>query len=192
MSDLIRAFAQHRDDLIEAAAAVKFIVFLCGPASKTRSASAKLRTAIKRALLREGFDVVIGEDDGINAKELTGIGINAQDSELEFIRRNCNAVVIIADSVGSFCELGLFSWHFVHQDGVLNSRTDCIVLVNAKYKADKSYLNLGPAAAVNGFGRLDFVDFGSFTPKTVVDRLKAQRGVYAVDNRRGRPRSAPK
>ena len=95
--------------------------------------------------------------------------------------------------MGGFCELGLFSWHFVHQHGAFSHsrNTDCIVILNKKFRKDASYLNQGPAAAVAGFGKLEFVNFSAYDSVDIVARLKARRGVNTVDNKRGRPRKTP-
>ncbi|MGE0735611.1 MAG: hypothetical protein AB7P50_12740 [Alphaproteobacteria bacterium] len=186
------AIESHRGELIAAASGLPFIVFLCGPSLRqTRCRpSARLRERLYRDLAAAKFEVILGEDDGLENSRLD-LGINAQDNELEFIRSYCNAVVIIADSVGAFCELGLFSWHFVHRDGVLrkNGNTDCIVLINEKYKKYRSYLNEGPAAAVNGFGKLEFVNFAAYDSNDIIKRLSSRRGVMTMD-RRGRPRKS--
>jgi hypothetical protein len=178
-------------ELIAAASATPFIVFLCGPKLTANKSSEKFRGLIKDRLEREGFEVILGEDDGLDNPKLKGIGINAQDSEIEFIRRACNAVIIIADSVGAFCELGLFSWHFVHRDGVFKTTdVDCILLLRKTYRNHLSYLNQGPAAAVSGFGKVEFVNFSAYDGDSIVERLRHRRGVITVDNRRGRPRKA--
>lgn len=187
---LVDSIRRHKEELDAAAQSAPFIVFLCGPTLADKAnVSAQYRARLKAALEAQHFEVVLGEDDGLEEARLK-IGLNAQDNELEFISRFCNAVIIIADSVGAFCELGLFSWHFVHEDGRLKNdrRTDCIVLVNARYQKDRSYLNEGPGAAVNGFGRLEFVDFAEHDVEPIVRRLKDRRAVITVDNRRGRPR----
>jgi hypothetical protein len=180
----------HRRDLEQAATASPFVVFLCGPTLKTDQPkpSSQLRRALSEALVSEGFEVVLGEDDGLEETRLD-FGVNAQDNELEFIRRHCNAVIVIADSVGAFCELGLFSWHFVHERGLIKSGTnaDFIVLVDEQFERDKSYLNEGPVRAVQGFGQALFVDFGTYDVAGIVQRFKARRGVQTMD-RRGRPR----
>jgi hypothetical protein len=188
---LLESLERHREEFLEAASDATFIVFLCGPNLKQTKPSAKLRLKIKEDLEKEGFEVVLGEDEGLTNEALTSIGINAQDNELEFIPKYCNAVVIVADSLGAFCELGLFSWHFVHEDGAFSRNTDCIVLLNKKYRKDQSYLNLGPGAAVTGFGKVEFITFSSYDGSPIVARLKARRGVHAVDNKRGRPRASP-
>ena len=189
--DLKTRLARHRDDLIQSTQDSPFVVFLCGPTlNPPTRASAHLRAQLKDRLEKEHFQVILGEDEGLESEDLQQLGINAQDNELEFIRHHCNAVIVIADSVGAFCELGLFSWHFVHKKGVIKKdTTDFILLVDQQYRDDKSYLNEGPFNAVVGFGHAQFVDFDAYTGDEVIARLKSQRGVYTVD-RRGRPRKA--
>lgn len=195
MSGAARAIiAKHKEELLGALSNTPFVVFLCGPTLKDLSRpSAMVRSQIKLLLEAENFEVVLGEDDGLEDARLQ-TGLNAQDNELEFIRSQCNAVVLVADSVGAFCELGLFSWHYVHgasKHGRISPGTDCIVVVDEKYKSDKSYLNEGPGRSVRVFGSLCFVDFGSFDPKPLVDRLKDRRAIFSIE-RRGRPRRTSK
>jgi len=177
----------------EFAAAVQdapFIILLCGPALSDEKPSAQLRQRLLTSLKRANFEVFLGEDEGLEDNRLK-TGINAQDNELEFARTKCNAIIIIADSVGSYCELGLFSWHFSHDDGVLKNdlRTDCIVLIDKKYKKEKSYLNLGPSNSVKHLGgHVEYVDFGKYNLKNIIERLRQRRSVLTLDNRRGRPR----
>jgi hypothetical protein len=186
---LIDTLTTYREELADAASRSPFIVFLCGPTLKSDEPSAVLRRAIKQRLEDENFEVVLGEDDGLDNPEIHRLGINAQDNELEFVHSHCGAIVIVAASAGSFCELALFSWHFVHQRGVIDTaKTDCIVLIEEKYRSDKSYLNSGPVAAVSAYGRVEFVNFSSYDPSALIERLRLRRGVTTVDNKRGRPR----
>jgi hypothetical protein len=181
--------SSFREEFVKAASAAPFIVFLCGPNIALQTPPAALRRMIKDRLEKEKFEVVLGEDDGLDNPEITEIGINAQDNELEFIQSRCGAVVIVASSVGSFCELALFSWHFVHKTGLINNgSTDCIVLVDKTYEGHKSYFNKGPVAAVNAYGKVEFIDFTSYDCDALVERLRNRRGVTTVDNKRGRPR----
>ena len=184
--NLVDKLRGHKEELVAAAGEVSFVVFLCGPTlnEEARTPSASLRENIRERLEKEGFEVVLGEDDGLEDARLS-LGINAQDNELEFIRNHCNAVIIIADSVGAFCELGLFSWHFVHEAGVIEngSRTDFIVLVDGQYQTHRSYLNEGPVNAVKGFGLAHFVDFSTYDVDDIVRRFKSRRGVLTIDQR---------
>ena len=183
------AFQELRDDFVGIAAERPFRVFLCGPAmgGKVKSPAQKLRHRIGRALKKEGFLIVLGEDDGILNKEITSLGVNAQDNELQFIDKSCDAIVIVASSPGSFCELGLFSWHFSN-DREKYANKNCVVLIDVAYQKDKSYLNLGPAKAVLAYGHVEFVDFSSYNPRGLYERLNAQRGVTAAKKLRRRQR----
>ena len=188
---LVDTLTTYRSEFTEAASRSPFIVFLCGPTLKGTDPSAVLRRQLKEILEGDNFEVVLGEDDGLDNPEIHRIGVNAQDNELEFIQSHCGAVVIIASSVGSFCELALFSWHLVHSRGVIDSgKTDCIVLIEEQFKDHKSYLNAGPAAAVSAYGRVEFINFSSYDPAPLLERLRLRRGVMTVDNKRGRPRAA--
>ena len=154
----------------------KFVVFLCGPtlgvADKDKAAA--LRKRLKEELEGEDFDVVLGEDDGLEAlrKKFSGM---AHDNELQFIQAHSNAVVLIASSVGSFWELGLFSHQHVHTN---SRRTDFILIMDEKFKDDVSYMNEGPAKAIDTFGQLVHCDFSAFDTTALIDRLKTRRHVW--------------
>lgn len=196
-----------------------FTVFLCGPTLEPLSSStesripgwvkklikfqdsksavfapaAMVRKQLIEVLEKNSFEVVLGEDAGLEDQRLK-VGMNAQDNELQFLRNCCNAVVIVASSVGSFCELGLFSWHYVHRDGYLNNRDyqpAFIVLVDKKFESHKSYLNEGPVRSILAFGHAMFVNYESFDPDQIIKILKERRSVYTQD-RRGRPRGGAK
>ena len=134
-------------EFIAAASETPFIVFLCGPKLTANSPAAKFRTRIKERLETEGFEVILGEDDGLDNPRLKDIGINAQDSEVEFIRRFCNAVIIIADSVGAFCELGLFSWLV---DAVLEGARDDLRFVPVAIDYEKVVESSSYSAELKG------------------------------------------
>ena len=98
---LAEELKRHADELVAAASETPFIVFLCGPKLTANTASARFRARIKERLEQEKFEVILGEDEGLDNPALKGIGLNAQDNEIEFIRKSCNAVIIIANSVGA-------------------------------------------------------------------------------------------
>ena len=207
--DLKVSVGKHAEWLKELSEDAPYTVFLCGPSLGSKEskpisgfiekiinkfnkrengmASALLRQRLLDELTHEGFDVVLGEDDGLEENRIR-IGLNAQDNELEFISRQCNAVIIIADSVGAFCELGLFSWHFVHKDGRIgeNLEPTFIVIINERFKSDKSYFNEGPVGSVLGFGQVYYVDYESFDPDEIKKILSNRRSVETLD-KRGRP-----
>lgn len=182
--------ARYAELLTQLTEEASFTVFLCGPTLKAEppKPAATLRKKILEELEKHKFEVVLGEDDGLEDARLK-FSLNAQDNELEFIKKECNAIVIIADSVGSFCELGLFSWHYVHADGHLNKelRPAFILLVDKQYEKDKSYLNEGPVYSVHGYGHAFFVDYATYDPSEITRILLGRRSIETID-KRGRPR----
>ncbi|NMY53325.1 hypothetical protein [Pseudomonas sp. WS 5011] len=160
----------------------RMVVFLCGPTlSDLSNSAATLRKRLLDELMQDGFEVVLGEDDGLEELRKKFTKGYAHDNELEFIKNECGAIVLVAGSVGSFCELGLFV-HWVQN----NHGCDLILLVDEQFKDDKSYFNEGPARAADDFGRTYYVDFGSFDISPILSRLRGRRSSY-FNSGRGRP-----
>ena len=147
------------DELAELFSGQKMVVFLCGPSLKDLSKEgAVLRKEIKEALEVENFEVVLGEDDGL--EDLRAMyGHYAHENELQFIQGQSNAVVLIASSPGALCELGLFSYKKVHAE---DNKTDFILIIHERYKGKPSYINTGPAIAIEDFGKVYYCDFDRF------------------------------
>lgn len=174
---------QFRAEVEKAFAENPMVVFLCGPSVKRRTAGAKLRAKLQNLLEKEGFEVVLGEDDGLEALRQEFKGVYAHLNELAFLRKQCGAIVLIADSVGAYCELGLFAYE--HTKDERKSR-DFILIISDKYAGKTSYLNEGPAKAVRDFGALHYADLKDFDCAPILERLQGRRAVFVVD-RRGRP-----
>lgn len=168
----------------------RMVVFLCGPSLKFADSdpAAMLRKRLLDELQKDGFEVVLGEDDGLEDVRLSVTGGYAHDNELEFIRRECGAIVLVAGSVGSFCELGLFI-HWLSREE--NKTCDLILIADEKFKNDISYFNEGPARAADDFGRTVFVDFGTADIGPIIRRLRGRRSTHFYDGR-GRPAKAKK
>lgn len=179
--EIKESIKQFGKDLEKAFENKKYIVFLCGPTldKADKDDAAKLRLRLKTELEGEDFEVVLGEDDGLEdlRKRYTGM---AHENELEFISNYSNSVLLIASSVGSFCELGLFSYHHVRQNA---RNTDFILILDEKYKNDVSYLNEGPAKAIENFGKLIHGDFSNFDTQPIIDRLRTRRNVWFTDSK---------
>ena len=159
-----------------------FVVFLCGPTlSDLGLPGASLRKQLKESFEAEGFDVVLGEDDGLEEPRLK-FDLYAHENELRFIENHCGAVVLVATSVGAFCELGLFSYKKSHDV----NQPDFILIVDEKYQGDKSYFNEGPAAAVEDYGKVFFGNLDDFDIAPIIKRLRRRRTVYPT-NKAGRP-----
>ncbi len=159
------------------------VVLLCGPALKVASPGAALRERLKQALEDRDFEVVLGEDDGLEDIRLTVSKSYAHMNELAFVKKECAAIVLVADSVGSFCELGMFAHE--HAVGGGNNR-DFVLLVNKDFEKDRSYFSEGPARAIEDFGMVQYVDFATAEVSGIVERLERRRSVYFFDGR-GRP-----
>ncbi len=175
----------YSQQLLALQASSRFTIFLCGPALREKSPAARLRKQLQETLTNESYDVVLGEDDGLNNSRFK-IGLNAQDQELEFISDSCNAVVIIAASPGSLCELGLFSWHFVNPKGKIRSKHETlfVVILDKKFKGKKSYINEGPLRSLFTFGQVFYADFKKFRPSKLLDQLQQRRSLHTIRRRR--------
>lgn len=151
------------------------VVFLCGPTlSDLSKPGAQLRSDLKDILEKDGFEVVLGEDDGLEELRAKFHGY-AHENELQFIRGHVNAVVLVADSVGSFCELGLFAYDKSVGD---DNQTDFVLILNNEFQGQKTYLNEGPAAAIQDYGKVIHADFSDFDPSELLDRLRRRRYMY--------------
>lgn len=161
----------------------RMVVFLCGPSLNAENPrpGATLRKKLQDLLEKNGFEVVLGEDDGLESLRKKYMQM-AHLNEIEFIEKECGAIVLIADSVGSYCELGLFS--YVHPK--YSNKTDFIVIVDEKYESSVSYLNEGPARAVNSHGKVIYTKLDGYEGEEILQRLQDRRAIYFYDGR-GRP-----
>jgi hypothetical protein len=175
-SNLKISIANFSRDLEGAFKKRKFVVFLCGPTLKIADTdeAAALRKRIMQDLEAADFDVVLGEDDGLEHLRTKYSGM-AHDNELQFIQGYSNAVVLIASSVGSFCELGLFSHQHVHTN---TRKTDFILIMDEEFQNDISYMNQGPAKAIDIYGQLLHCKFSTFDTTPLIDRLMTRRNVW--------------
>ena len=181
IKDSIENFSRELGELFSRQ---KYVVFLCGPtlSKASEDAGAALRLRIKTELENDGFEVVLGEDDGLEDLRQKYNGM-AHLNELQLIKSQCNSVILIASSPGSFCELGLFSYHHVHENA---KNTDFILILDQAYKDDISYLNEGPAKAIEDYGKLIHASFETFDFSDIIRRLKNRRHVWFTSSP-GRP-----
>lgn len=179
--------AKYRKAFTTAYSENRFVVFLCGPSiSQDKPApAAELRIRLKNALLDEDFEVVLGEDDGLELlrREYKGL---ADDNEFAYVNRCAGAVVIVAHSPGSFCELGLFAHVCLPFRGGSDYKGDLVLVANAEFEKEESYFNNGPARAVDTLGgKVFYADFSSFDVRKVVERLMTRRTVWLNGVSRG-------
>lgn len=183
----IERFAESVQDLYEEN---RSVIFLCGPTLKLAAtdSAAALRLRLRDELEANGFEVVLGEDDGLEDVRIRVSDGYAHDNELEFISRECSTILVVAGSVGSFCELGLFVYWLARN----KDRTcDLILLADQKYKDDISYFNQGPARAADDFGKTMFIDFATANIEPILRRVKGRRSTHFFDGR-GRPSKSKK
>jgi len=186
MSDIPKSLEIYSQELAELHHSKKFVVLLCGPTLRNLESlgkpAANLRKKLMVALKEKGFEVILGEDDGLEEPRLQ-YGMDAQQNEMYFIEKHCNAIVLIAASIGAYCELGLFSYYKIHSADKL----DFILIISDEYEGKKSYLNLGPATAVEHWGKVYYKNLEKFDVSSVVKRLEQRRAVFWMDGR-GRPK----
>ncbi len=181
----------HQEIFVEAAEHRPFTVLLCGPSASNlpETPSSRLLEDIRKSLTDDGFDVVLGENAGINTPQIN-TGFNSLSNELEFVKTHCNAVVLIAETAGNWCELGLFSWHLADSKK-LRDGTRFFVLIDESHSKGNDFVKLGPFAYANAFGKAEFADFSQYDSSEIVSNLQILRSVYAID-KRGRPRATAK
>jgi hypothetical protein len=137
----------------------------------------QLRNRLKLYLEENDFQVVLGEDDGLEKLRRKYNGL-ADDNELSFVIQHAGAVVVVADSAGSFCELGLFSHMCFPARAQTNYLGDLILIANRNYQNDDSYFNNGPAMSVETLGgKVFYADFQTFNPQPIIERLNIRRTV---------------
>jgi hypothetical protein len=183
----IQSIKRYGDELQEIFTQKRAAVFLCGPAiDKLDKPGEQLRQDLEKALKTEGFDVILGEDDGLEQIR-NKYSSYAHENELLFVEKHCLATVLIASSVGSFCELGLFSYKKVH-----TLKSDFILIISEQFKGKQSYLNEGPAAAIEDFGKVYYGDLQDFDYSDILQRLKRRRSVWITSYKGRRPKAMAK
>lgn len=162
-----------------------FSVFLCGPSMKgvdigkeTRNSSV-LRKMLKDKLESEGFEVILGEDEGLESLQ-EQYGFDAQTNECHLLEK-VHAVVLIADSDGSFAELGLFS----HQHVDTEKKYDFVLIISDSYEKSKSYVRLGPVELVTNHGFVKYANFDDQESYNIIieellRRLNSRRAVLVT------------
>lgn len=151
----------------------RMVVFLCGPSPKDLSKpGAQLRKDLEAKLEYEGFEVVLGEDDGLE-KLRNQYGEYADEHELYFVAHTCHAIVLIASSPGSLCELGLFSYQITRKS---QKKIDFVIILDEEHHGKSSYIIEGPTNAVddNG-GKVFYGDLHNFDARPIIRRLRQRR-----------------
>lgn len=174
------------------AAGLQRVVFLAGPyietakspRKNTRNTAAVLRFKLYHALEEQGWIVTLGEYERLidAADPLLGDHNNAALAEISHARSaETDAIVMLPSSPGSFLELGAFS-------NIEAICTKMLIIVDAKYRDHKNYMNSGPIkAAQNNHADVQFIDYSNFDEcwiavekhVTARARKKAAQGIVA-------------
>ncbi|MGN7161759.1 esterase/lipase family protein [Sphingomonas sp. SAFR-052] len=178
----------HRKSLMDAGDERPFTILLCGPTIKESdlSPAAQLCSKIKNLLESDGFQVVIGQSQGMTDSRL-GDESNTLGRELNFIGNSCNAVVVIASGAAGWSELGLFGWHMASNKSIRAKGVDIVVIADSADAVGHNFLASGPVAYGEAVGRADITSLQTYNPETVLHRMRARRSMYVMD-RRGRPK----
>jgi hypothetical protein len=175
----------HKSVLADISSQKDFKVLLCGPSlSETeRSDGARLNSRLKSLFESEGFDVILGENDGLKNIDFSKHG-NSIVGEFEFVKSSCNAVVIIAETIGAWCELSLFSWQIANDPKARNRAVDLIVLISDEHITGNEFFRAGTYSLVNSYGKADFVCLAQYDPTILLERLRGRRLIYATNSAR--------
>jgi len=173
---------RHKVDIAEVFRTNKYVVFLCGPKLPNNNGAGQppltpqqaCRVTIQKALEEEQFEVVLGEDEGLEHLQ-NKFKLDAQSNELAFIKGNANAVVLIAESPGALTELGLFSYVI----SKMEKNIDFILILDKNRREEPSYINLGPTTVIKNYGKVHYVDYNSFSANEIITRLMQRRAFEA-------------
>lgn len=178
----------HLKSLVTNKSIKPFTILLCGPiqSGALNLNSFEFCQDLETKLKNDGFDVIRGENFGLK-NERFGTEENALSTEISFIESGCNAVIIIADSIGTWCELGLFSWYVSSNKEIKKKGTDIVVLLDVSNDNGDDFVKLGAFSLAENFGRASYVDFVNYDSQQIIRRMKERRSVYTMD-RRGRPK----
>ena len=171
-----RPIAQGVLEVAQRKAASQLGVFVAGPYIETGWSAEQLADAGAGALLRIELlsivqslehQYVLGEHRGV--AEITGENIPSQASialsELQLVD-NADAIIIVPDSPGSFCELGAWS---IRDDLC----PKILILGNAKFREGISYVGHGVfPMAQQLHATVEWIDYSDFTrAREVVSRF---------------------
>lgn len=144
-------------------------VFLCGKANSPEEYDSSNRGVIHRYIEKKSKDTFI-----VLSEKLWEEGFNSNIDLLtfeDFLAEVSDAIVLFAESVGSFCELGAFSY----ADKLFCEKL--IIVIDEKHKGEKSFILTGPTekakkdgatvvfAPLSGTGLL-----GSADLRSIIDR----------------------
>jgi len=148
LDDLFRAYAEDE-------ASVRLRAMVLGPNLTGTTAGSLLRKAIIERCRDEGIQLAVPPEEPHlirYAKKLQGPTYNLCSYELR-LANECDMIVILPDSPGSFAEFGFFAWY---DSGCAKS----LVLIDRQHKDGKSFISHGPKRASNQRGAtIKYIDY---------------------------------
>ena len=119
--------------------------------------SVKLRAKLRDHVAAQGNDVILGEHNGvaeITTETIPSVG-NIAASELALVR-DADAIILIPDSPGSFCEAGAWSM----MDGICPKT---LIFPNAEYQAEIGYVQTALLPFYRSqHSRVEWLDYTNF------------------------------
>jgi hypothetical protein len=155
-------------------------VFICGAATHNRtSVRSKVAAQLRE---HEGDTISIYYPEHLFDELLTGVGHHDLLSLENLLAQGVTAIVIVLESAGALTELGAFANH-----EELSKKL--IVLQDAKYSRDRSFVQLGPIRFLKSQdpSRVIEIDFAATEPDVrplsrVLRRLVRIAGDFRIDN----------
>ena len=137
----LKSFIRERRDLGNR----PIYIFPCGGDEKEHVSRKHLRGYLKRAKSPSLHNVIcLTAEDVATRNELADLSLVQQEAILADI---CDWILIFAESVGSICELGIFS-SLPHALRVTS------VVIDERYKDEKSFMADGPVREIEKSGKL--------------------------------------
>lgn len=154
--------------------AIDFSVFVGGPEIRRewsdddwngKLASARLRRDVCDLVTQLGHAPILGEHERIAQLAAEHMPARASIAVSETsVAKNCDCVVLIPDSPGSFCELG--AWATMRAIA-----PKMLILANSQYEAFQSFINPGVLNMARAFGSIvrwvDYSEFDGIKPEIV-------------------------
>ena len=176
MTDLKRIIERLQEGIEVRVAEAKIDIVVMGPRLGGTSPAAKLRRDIIKAASAYGASIK-PEHEGLAQASKEGFGAGHHLTILEMLLVDVSdLVVLIPDSPGSLCELGLFSSY-------PSATSKLLILVNADYPEKGSYVTDGPlTAARHNQAEVYHVDYSDFDKawgyvENRLQRVRAQQSM---------------
>ena len=153
LTDPERVIQKFKESIDASIATVSLNVVVMGPNLQEDSDAGRLRKRLIRAAKDYGA-AIQPEHRGLARASRSRLGEGHHLTALEMhLVKVSDLVVLIPDSPGSMCELGLFSFH-------QESARKMLILVNAEYPRRGTYVADGPLAQAGQNGStIEYVDY---------------------------------